>query len=108
MTWTPEERAYVDAVARLADAVAAHSGHAHFTSTLLAVSKARAALDATQAPDGAIIFRSQRKAAMLETALANLVYEVTHLSPCNDDGTHDCKISAEALRIAREALRYEQ
>ena len=56
----------------------------------------------------AIMFRSQRKAALLETALANLVYEVTHLSPCNDDGSHNCKISAEALRLAREALHYEQ
>jgi hypothetical protein len=52
-----------------------------------------------------IIQRSQRKAALLETALANLVYEVTHLSPRNDDGSHDCRISAEALQIAREALQ---
>jgi hypothetical protein len=52
-----------------------------------------------------IIPRSQRKAALLEIALANLVYEATHLSPCNEDRSHNCRISAEALQIAREALQ---
>lgn len=51
--------------------------------------------------------RSQRKAALLETALANMLYEVTHLSPMNDDGSHQCRISAEAVRLAREALNAE-
>lgn len=41
----------------------------------------------------------------LRAALERLVYEVTHLSPREDDGSHWCKISAEALRIAREALK---
>jgi hypothetical protein len=40
----------------------------------------------------------------LRAALVNLVYEVTHLSPQREDGSHDCRISAEALQIARKAL----
>lgn len=40
----------------------------------------------------------QRKAA-----LERLIYEVTHLSPCEDDGSHWCKISAEVLQQARVA-----
>lgn len=54
-----------------------------------------------------IIPRSKRKAALLESALANMLYEVTHLSPQEDDGSHWCKISAEAVRLAREALHAE-
>lgn len=57
-------------------------------------------------PGNAIMFRSQRKAGLLDIALANLLYEVTHLSPRNEDGSHNCKISAEAVMLAREALNY--
>jgi hypothetical protein len=42
--------------------------------------------------------------ARLEKALRNLVHEVTHLSPAEDDGSHWCRITAEALHNAREAL----
>jgi hypothetical protein len=38
-------------------------------------------------------------------ALTSMVYETTHLSPRNDDGSHDCRISAATLAAAREALR---
>lgn len=34
-----------------------------------------------------------------------MIYETTHLSPENYDGSHDCKISRIALSVAREALR---
>ena len=37
-------------------------------------------------------------------ALARMIYETTHLSPEQDDGSHWCKISAEALNEARAAL----
>lgn len=39
-----------------------------------------------------------------EKALRHLVYETTHLSPQRDDGAHDCRISALALRYGRESL----
>jgi hypothetical protein len=41
----------------------------------------------------------------LRAALERLVYETTCLSPREDDGSHWCKISAEALLLAREALK---
>ena len=37
--------------------------------------------------------------------LREMVYETTHLSPRNDDGSHTCKISAKTLDRARAALR---
>ena len=40
----------------------------------------------------------------LRAALQRMVYETTHLSPMEDDGSHWCKISAEALAQARAAL----
>lgn len=41
----------------------------------------------------------------LRDALATFIYETTCLSPLNDDGSHDCRISAECLEAGREALR---
>jgi len=38
-------------------------------------------------------------------ALATLIYEITHLSPCQPDGSHICKISGDALKNARAALK---
>jgi hypothetical protein len=38
-------------------------------------------------------------------ALAQMVYETTHLSAEEPDGSHWCKISREALEEARAALR---
>lgn len=40
----------------------------------------------------------------LADALSELAYEVTHLSPMEDDGSHRCTISAKALSKARAAL----
>lgn len=40
----------------------------------------------------------------LYEALKAMVYETTHLSPEDDDGSHWCKISREALSNARAAL----
>lgn len=37
-------------------------------------------------------------------ALAALIYETTHLSPRDDDGSHWCRITADALEAARDAL----
>jgi hypothetical protein len=45
------------------------------------------------------------KACRLEIALTNVIYEITHLSLQRDDGSHDCRISGNALAEAREALR---
>ena len=41
----------------------------------------------------------------LEAALQTFIYETTHLSPIEDDGSHWCKISAECLEKGRAALR---
>ena len=40
----------------------------------------------------------------LKAALRHLVYEITHLSPEEDDGSHRCRISKSALQSARAAL----
>ena len=37
-------------------------------------------------------------------ALREMIYETTHLSPQEDDGSHWCKISKSALEKARAAL----
>lgn len=39
----------------------------------------------------------------LREALRVMIYESTHLSPMEDDGSHWCKISREALEQARAA-----
>jgi phage terminase Nu1 subunit (DNA packaging protein) len=38
-------------------------------------------------------------------ALKGMVYEVTHLSAENDDGSHNCRISRDALTNARAELK---
>jgi septal ring factor EnvC (AmiA/AmiB activator) len=50
--------------------------------------------------------RHDRKAknARLRAALRELIYETTHLSPQEDDGSHRCTITGETLRKARAAL----
>ena len=40
----------------------------------------------------------------LLAALVVMVYETTHLSPCRADGSHDCRISGDALAKARAAI----
>lgn len=40
----------------------------------------------------------------LENALREMVYETTHLSPMEPDGSHKCKISGSALEKSRNAL----
>ena len=39
----------------------------------------------------------------LREALRELIYETTHLSPQEDDGSHRCTITGETLRKARAA-----
>jgi len=46
--------------------------------------------------------------ARLRCALQRMIYETTHLSPQQDDGSHWCKISHGALAEAREVLLDEQ
>lgn len=48
---------------------------------------------------------SEARIETLEAVLRELVYEVTHLSQEQDDGSHWCKISRKALDDARKALR---
>jgi hypothetical protein len=50
----------------------------------------------------------QAENARLRWALQRMVYETTHLSPQQDDGSHWCKISHGALAQAREVLLDEQ
>ncbi len=42
--------------------------------------------------------------AALRAALGQMIYETTHLSPMEADGSHWCRISATALADARAAL----
>ena len=42
--------------------------------------------------------------ASVGEALRAFIYETTHLSPCRDDGSHDCRISAETLAKGRAAF----
>jgi hypothetical protein len=49
------------------------------------------------------IITDPRVKALVE-ALALIIYETTHLSPQEDDGSHWCKISAECLEKGRQAL----
>jgi hypothetical protein len=42
--------------------------------------------------------------ARLREALSGLIYEVTHLSPQEDDGSHWCRITGQTLKKARAAL----
>jgi hypothetical protein len=37
-------------------------------------------------------------------ALRRMIYETTHMSPLEDDGSHKCRISKDALAGARAAL----
>ena len=46
----------------------------------------------------------QKRVTKLEGALREMVYEATHLSPQNIDGSHWCKISKRTLDKARAAL----
>jgi hypothetical protein len=46
----------------------------------------------------------QKRVAKLKGALREMIYETTHLSPQEDDGSHWCKISKRALEKARAAL----
>jgi hypothetical protein len=46
----------------------------------------------------------QAENARLRSALQRMVYETTHLSSLQDDGSHWCKISHGALAEARAAL----
>lgn len=56
------------------------------------------------AVDAVALYRdADAKLAQAVVALRVVIYETTHLSPRRDDGSHDCRISAEALRSARAA-----
>jgi len=46
---------------------------------------------------------SEKKNACLREALGELIYEVTHLSPQEDDGSHWCRITGRTLKKARAA-----
>ena len=45
-----------------------------------------------------------REVERLREALRLMIYETTHLSPEEDDGSHWCRISKDALAHARAAL----
>lgn len=47
--------------------------------------------------------RSEHTFALV-CALREMVYETTHLSPVEDDGSHWCRISAGTLAQARAAI----
>jgi hypothetical protein len=50
-------------------------------------------------------FRNRIEA--LEKAIRKIIYETTHLSALEDDGSHNCRISKDALDQARAALAPE-
>lgn len=45
-----------------------------------------------------------RKVLCAREALRVMIYETTHLSPMEPDGSHWCRITADALNTARAAL----
>ena len=53
------------------------------------------------------ISRLEAKNARLREALKEAVYQATHLSPMEDDGSHWAKMSGEWLAQARAALEQE-
>lgn len=52
----------------------------------------------------ALTNEAAREIERLRAALRSIVYETTHLSPAEDDGSHWCRISRETLAAARAAL----
>jgi hypothetical protein len=63
----------------------------------------RALADEASARD-AELAEARAEVARLREALRSFVYETTHLSPLEDDGSHWCRISAETLSKGRAAL----
>lgn len=53
-----------------------------------------------------LIEELQVEVERLRGALRTMVYETTHLSPEEDDGSHWCSITADALQAARAALAH--
>ena len=53
----------------------------------------------------AISLTQDDRVRALIDALREFIYETTHLSPIEDDGSHWCKISADCLEKGRAALR---
>ena len=53
---------------------------------------------------GGLLDAAAQEIEQLREALSQMVYETTHLSPMENDGSHWCKISKEALIQARAAL----
>jgi hypothetical protein len=51
------------------------------------------------------LLSAEAKVKVLEEAPREMVYETTHLSPQEDDGSHWAKISAATLERARIALQ---
>lgn len=49
--------------------------------------------------------RESGKSGERKAALLDLIYEITHLSPMQVDGSHHCQISGDALARAREAVK---
>jgi hypothetical protein len=54
--------------------------------------------------NAAFIVRAVNSHGALVRALEEMVYETTCLSPCEDDGSHLCRITGPALAHARAAL----
>lgn len=70
--------------------------------------------DETKAPNASQLVQEQHRfeqkvpeAAFerMRSTLGELIYEITRLSPMEDDGSHKCQISQRALAAAREAYR---
>lgn len=57
-----------------------------------------------QSEEGALRHEAADEIERLQSALQRVVYEVTHLSPEGDDGSHWCCITRGALAAARAAL----
>ena len=50
---------------------------------------------------------AESEAARLRRALRTMIYEITDLSPLEDDGTYWCKISDEALTSAIASVEHK-
>lgn len=54
-----------------------------------------------------IILGLEDEIGQLRKALGLMIYETTHLSAAESNGSHWCKISGEALALARKAIEAE-
>lgn len=93
-----------EALAKLHHAVCGETGFASAVRQTSGLAYPWPALDEADELARAALAGEKPVGAGVETALRQFIYETTHLSPENDDGSHDCRISKGCLEAGRAAL----